>query len=70
MTPDPPPAWLTVPEAADRARVGRRTIYREVMAGRLRAARVGGRLELRFRPTWVDAWLDATAEPVEVAGRG
>jgi excisionase family DNA binding protein len=51
--------WLTVPEAADRARCGIKTIYREVRATRLRAARVGGRRELRFLPEWVDAWLFA-----------
>jgi excisionase family DNA binding protein len=49
--------WLTVREAATRARCGVKTIYREVNAGRLRAARVGGRRELRLLPEWVDAWL-------------
>jgi excisionase family DNA binding protein len=49
--------WLTVKEAATRARCGVKTIYREVRAGRLRAARVGGRRELRLLPEWVDAWL-------------
>ena len=49
--------WLTVEEAAQRARCGIKTIYREVRAGRLRAARVGGRRELRLLPAWVDEWL-------------
>jgi excisionase family DNA binding protein len=49
--------WLRVPEAADRARCGVKTIYREVRAGRLRAARVGGRRELRLLSAWVDDWL-------------
>jgi excisionase family DNA binding protein len=61
-----PSPWLTVGEAAERARVGVKLIYREVAAGRLRAARVGGRRDLRLRPEWIDAWLDATAIPVEV----
>jgi excisionase family DNA binding protein len=65
-----PSPWLTVPEAAQRARVGVKLVYREVAAGRLRAARVGGRRDLRFRPDWVDAWLDATAAPVEVRPSG
>lgn len=57
--------WLTVPEAAARGKVGSKLIYREVKAGRLRAARVGGRRELRFRSEWVDVWLERCAEPVE-----
>ena len=49
--------WLTVKEAAARARCGSKLIYREVRAGRLRAARVGGRRELRFLDSWIDEWL-------------
>ena len=52
-----PSPWLTVTEAADRARCGPKLIYREVQAKRLRAARVGGRRELRLLPEWVDEWL-------------
>ena len=52
-----PSPWLTVREAAARARCGVKTVYREVRAGRLRAARVGGRRELRFLVAWVDEWL-------------
>ena len=59
--------WLTPKEAAQQARCGVKTIYREVKAGRLRAARVGGRRELRIKPEWVDAWLERTATPVEAA---
>jgi excisionase family DNA binding protein len=44
----------TVPQAASRAQVGEKTIYREAKAGRLRAARVGGGRELRFRDEWID----------------
>jgi excisionase family DNA binding protein len=55
--------WLTVPEAAARVNCGPKTIYREVKAGRLRAARVGGRRELRFLAAWVDDWLIGTSEP-------
>ncbi len=49
--------WLTVKDGAPRARCGVKTIYREVQAGRLRAARIGCRRELRLLPEWVDAWL-------------
>jgi excisionase family DNA binding protein len=58
--------WLTVTEAADRARCGVRLIYREVRANRLRAARVGGRRELRLRAEWIDTWLDTYTTPEEL----
>ena len=58
--------WLTVTEAADHARCGKSLIYGEVQRGKLRAARLGGRRELRFLPEWVDAWLLATSTPVVV----
>ena len=57
--------WLTVGQAAARAQVGRRIIYSEVQAGRLKAARVGGRRELRLRPAWIDRWLDESANALE-----
>jgi excisionase family DNA binding protein len=49
--------WLTAAEAAERARCGIKVIYREVRAKRLRAARIGGRRELRLLQEWVDQWL-------------
>ncbi len=55
--------WLTVTEAARRARCGVKTIYREVRAGRLRAARIGGRRELRLLQVWVDEWLLQATTP-------
>jgi excisionase family DNA binding protein len=65
MKPDTP--WRTVAEAAARAQTGTRLIYREVKAGRLKAARVGGRRELRFRDEWIDAFLEATVTTQEIA---
>lgn len=62
--PSSPAPWLTVREAAARARVGSKLVYREVRAGRLKAARVGGRRELRLLAEWVDDWLHASALPV------
>ena len=59
------PIWLTVKQAAARAQVASWTIYHEVRAGRLRAARIGGRRELRFREEYIDAWLEASTEPQE-----
>jgi excisionase family DNA binding protein len=58
--------WLTLKEAAQHVRCGPKTVYREVSAGRMRAARVGGRRELRFRREWLDQWLERSAEPVMV----
>lgn len=59
--------WLTVNEAADRARCGPKLIYREVRAGRLQAARVGGRRELRLLAEWVDEWLLQMITPTRVS---
>ena len=53
----PSTPWLTVKDAARRARCGVKTIYREVKAKRLKAARLGGRRELRLLPEWIDEWL-------------
>lgn len=50
--------WMKVRQAADRARCGSKLLYREVKAGRLKAVRIGGRRELRFRPEYIDAWLE------------
>jgi len=63
--------WLTAKQAAARAQVGPKTIYRAVHSRRapLRAATVGGRRDLRFLPAWVDEWLIASSTPVEVAKR-
>lgn len=58
--------WLTAEQAAARAQVGLKLVYREVKAKRLRAARVGGRRALRLLPAWVDQWLEASSKPVEI----
>jgi excisionase family DNA binding protein len=70
LPPAGPMLWLTVREAADRARCGPKVIYRAVRTGHLRAAKIGGRAELRFRPDWIDGWLDALAQPQEIARIG
>jgi excisionase family DNA binding protein len=61
--------WLTVREASARARCGPKVIYRAARGGHLRAAKIGGRAELRFRAEWIDAWLDALATPRAVECR-
>jgi excisionase family DNA binding protein len=55
--------WLTVAEAAQHAKCGVRSIYNAVQHGKLRAARLGGRRELRFLADWIDAWLLASSTP-------
>jgi excisionase family DNA binding protein len=58
--------WRTAIQAAARAQVSEKTIYRAVAAKQLRAARVGGRRKLVLRDEWIDAWLESTATPIEV----
>jgi excisionase family DNA binding protein len=65
MSEQPTSPWRTVGQAAARAQTGEKLIYREVKAGRLKAARVGGRRELRFRDEWIDCWLEQSATPQE-----
>ena len=54
--------WLTPGMAAREAHVGRRRIYTEVRRRRLRAARIGGRKEIRINRTWLYEWLESLAE--------
>lgn len=68
MSPSDSP-WLTATEAAAYLKRGRRFILREIHAGRLRGAKVGGRGEILTRRDWCDAWVEAQAEPVMVPTR-
>ena len=63
-------SWLTVKEAARRARCGRRMVYTAVQLGRLRAARLGKLQALRFRPSWVDEWVELSAPLLTVEHPG
>src|SRR5262245_25695612 len=56
-----PPAspWLTATQAARYLHRGRRFVLREIHAGRLRAALVGGRKEVLTRTEWCDEWVTA-----------
>lgn len=55
--------WWNVTRAAEHAGCGTRLLYAEVRRGKLRAARLGGRRELRFLAEWIDAWVLASATP-------
>jgi len=61
--------WLTAAEAAAYLKRGRRFVLREIHAGRLRAARIGGRGEILTRREWCDAYVDDQAAPVTVRRR-
>ena len=62
--------WLTTDDVVSRLRCGPKQIYRAVKTGKLRAARIGDRGDYRFRPQWVDDWLERSATPVEIVSRG
>jgi excisionase family DNA binding protein len=58
--------WLTIAEAAVYCQCSTKTLFRACAAGRLRHATIGGKRSIRVRREWLDAFLDATATPVEV----
>jgi excisionase family DNA binding protein len=53
-----PTPWMTVKEAATRAKCGVKLIYRAVKSERLKAVPIGGRRDIRTKADWVDAWLN------------
>ncbi len=61
--------WMTLTEAGAYVHRGRRFVRAEVVAGRLRAARIGGRKEILTRREWLDSWLEELAQPVMVSPR-
>jgi excisionase family DNA binding protein len=50
--------WLDIDGASRYTKLSRHTVYDAVRTGGLRHVRVGGRLRLRFRRTWLDHWLE------------
>lgn len=65
--PDSP--WLCARDAAAYIHRSRRYLSREVAAGRLRAAIVGGKRERLYRREWLDQHLEDLARPIEVMRR-
>ena len=53
--------WLTPLASAQVAHVPVRIIYAAVRAGACRAARVGGKKQIRIKRAWLDAWLESLA---------
>jgi excisionase family DNA binding protein len=60
------PDWLTVKEAAARVKVSDKLIYHAIKQGRLRAARLGTRKDIRILSTWLDAWAMAESTPTVI----
>ena len=52
-----------------RRKFSERFLAQEVKAGRLRAARVGGRGQLLYRRDWLNQYLEDLARPIEVMRR-
>jgi hypothetical protein len=66
-TPSSP--WLTSSDAGRYLQRGRRFIIREIRAGRMRGATIGGRREVFTRTEWCDQWVLDHATPIELAAR-
>ena len=62
VEPDETRRWLTPAQCARETQIGVETIYKAVRAKRLRAARIGGRREIRILRTWLQEWLESTIE--------
>lgn len=57
--------WLTTADVEKRTQLERHLIYRAIRRKQLRAAQLDGAGGYRFKAEWVDAWLEARAEPIE-----
>jgi len=60
---------MTAAEAAAYIKRGKRFVQREINAGRMRGARVGGRGEVLTRREWLDDWVLEHATPIEIPRR-
>lgn len=61
--------WMTAAEGGAYLKRSKRYVLREVSAGRLRAARIGGRGEILTRREWLDQLIEDQAAPVLVMPR-
>jgi excisionase family DNA binding protein len=55
--------WFSPAEAAAHVRVGRRTIYKAMKGGQLKASLVNGR-DFRIHRTWLLDWMTRSSESV------
>jgi hypothetical protein len=58
--------WRTLAQASARVQRGKRFLRREVEAGRLRAAVIGGRREILTCDEWLDEWVESQATPIPI----
>lgn len=70
-TSSPSSPWLTTEQAARYLgpHRSRQFVRREIRAGRLRAARIGGRKEFLTRAEWLDEYVADHAEPLPFQAR-
>jgi excisionase family DNA binding protein len=61
--------WLTLREAAARARCSTKSLVRAIATGALVAYRVGARRGYVLRPADIDRWILSRAVPVRAAAR-
>lgn len=54
----PKKQWITATEAAELLGCNTATIYLMVKQRKLKASRLTGSRDLRFRPEWLDAWME------------
>lgn len=62
--------WLTPQQAAQRAQCSKKLVYNAVRAGKLKAARLGVRNDIRIHAEWLDAWIAAAAITVNPSAPG
>jgi excisionase family DNA binding protein len=61
VTADTASDWFTVHEAAAQIKGGKRSLYRAIVRGDLRAARINERGDLRIARAWLFDWLERRA---------
>lgn len=60
--------WLTTEEAASRAKCSTITIRRHAAAGTIRSTSAGRGRRRKYRPEWVDQWVENSPRlPVKAA---
>jgi excisionase family DNA binding protein len=61
--------WFNSTQAGKYINRSKRFVLREIHAGKLRAARIGGRGEILTTPEWLDQYVESQASPVIVPVR-